>query len=289
MFQIDEYESRFKRAAKERYHYAPVPIDRVLLLTDLTDAAEIAQMERKTRRLLRVIEERGAAAATWDHVGGDAYGSTQELLALVQAKQPDLVVTYRSLKESDRNPVYSLGTYMDVITQATSVPTLVLPHDADDDAQQVEEGTPQVMVVTDHLTGDDRLVNWGLRFVLGDQGDLLLTHVEDDHTFARYMDVISKIDAIDTATAEREIRAQLLKEPTEFMDSCREVLEAQGIPVRVHSIVRLGHRVREYRALVDEHEVDLLVFNAKDEGQTAMHGIAYSLAVELKRLPLLLL
>ena len=54
-------------------------------------------------------------------------------------------------------------------------------------------------------------------------------------------------------------------------------------------IVRLGRSVRDYRELVEARQVDLLVFNTKDSAQLAMHGMAYSLAVELKRVPLLLL
>jgi hypothetical protein len=40
---------------------------------------------------------------------------------------------------------------------------------------------------------------------------------------------------------------------------------------------------------VDEHHVDLLVLNTKDEDQLAIHGLAYPLAVELRNTPLLLL
>ena len=41
--------------------------------------------------------------------------------------------------------------------------------------------------------------------------------------------------------------------------------------------------------LIDDHDVNLLVFNTKDDKQLAMHGMAYSLAVELRHRPLLLL
>ena len=45
----------------------------------------------------------------------------------------------------------------------------------------------------------------------------------------------------------------------------------------------------EYKRLIDEHAVDLLVLNTKDEDQLAMHGIAYALAVEMRQIPLLML
>ena len=50
-----------------------------------------------------------------------------------------------------------------------------------------------------------------------------------------------------------------------------------------------GHHLFEYRRLIEQHEVDLLVLNTKDEDQLAMHGIAYALAVELRQIPLLML
>ena len=54
-------------------------------------------------------------------------------------------------------------------------------------------------------------------------------------------------------------------------------------------IVKLGHHLSDYARLVEEHEIDLLVLNTKDEDQMAMHGIAYPLAVELRDVPMLML
>ena len=54
-------------------------------------------------------------------------------------------------------------------------------------------------------------------------------------------------------------------------------------------MVTSGHHIRTYRRLIEEHEVDLLVMNTKDEDQLAMHGLAYSLAIELRAIPLLML
>ena len=47
--------------------------------------------------------------------------------------------------------------------------------------------TNRVMVMTDHLTGDSRLVNFAVRFTEPD-GTLFLTHIEDDAVFDRYVD-----------------------------------------------------------------------------------------------------
>ena len=47
--------------------------------------------------------------------------------------------------------------------------------------------------------------------------------------------------------------------------------------------------IREYQNLIEEHQVDLLVFNTKDHDQLAMHGLGYPLAIELRQIPLLML
>ena len=75
----------------------------------------------------------------------------------------------------------------------------------------------------------------------------------------------------------------------EYVESCRSELARVRPDVTVESVVRLGHRVADFRRLVDEQAVDLVVFNTKDETQIAMHGMAYSIAVEFRDVPLLML
>ena len=53
--------------------------------------------------------------------------------------------------------------------------------------------------------------------------------------------------------------------------------------------MRMGHHLRQYRELIEEHGIELLVINTKDDDQLAMHGMAYSLSVEMAEVPLLLL
>ncbi|MCA8925884.1 MAG: hypothetical protein KDD82_29015 [Planctomycetes bacterium] len=277
---LDQYESRFKRAAKSVFEYAPVPFETVLLVTDAEGQDAEAELERARAFLQPLGSTEGVR---WVALRGDQYHTSHELVALVSQHKPDLLITHRSLKEADKDPIYSLGTYLDVLTQVAPVPVLVLP------SGSLPQALKRVMVVTDHITGDSRLINYGAA-LLGEGGDLFLTHIEDEGTFERYLGVISKLPSLDTETARRDILEQLLKEPREFMESVQKALAVPGAPqVEVEPIVRLGRSVRDYRELVEARQVDLLVFNTKDSAQLAMHGMAYSLAVELKRVPLLLL
>ena len=103
------------------------------------------------------------------------------------------------------------------------------------------------------------------------------------------MQTIGKIPDIDTDTARETILARLLKDPQDYIQSCRQVLAEEHVAIEAKDIVTLGHKLSDYKKLVDEHAVDLLVVNTKDQGQLAMHGVAYSLSVELRATPLLLL
>ena len=127
------------------------------------------------------------------------------------------------------------------------------------------------------------------RQMVGVRGFEPLAHVEDERSFGRFIDAISKIDAIDTDTARERILAQMLKEPGDYIRSCKEEIITHRPSVRVEKIVTVGGRLAEFRRLIAKYSVDLLVMHTKDEDQSAMHGLAYPLAVELRETPLLLL
>jgi hypothetical protein len=166
---------------------------------------------------------------------------------------------------------------------------LVFPHpQADRTNGHTLQGTDIVMAITTHLAGDNSLVNNAAGFT-NDGGTLWLAHVEDEKSFGRFIDTISKIDAIDTDTSRERILAQMLKEPGDYIRSCKEVIVTHRPSVRVEKIVTVGGRLAEFRRLIDKYTVDLLVMYTKDADQSAMHGLAYPLAIELREIPLLLL
>ncbi len=285
MTKLDQFESVFKSADKAVYMYDRPTFDRVLLVTDLNedDAADIAS---RVRSFLTAIDDAGTR---WDTLSGDDFGSVQALLESIEERKPDIIVTYRHLHSEAWRWPHSLGEYLDVMTQATSVPVLVLPHpDADRALPHSIKDTDRVMAITNHLTGDNRLVNMAVRFT-EPGGTCWLTHVESQPVFERYMDVISKIPAIDTDVAREVLAEQLLKEPRDFIAACRAEINAQGLTISIEEVVAMGRRVDEYGELITKREIDLLVLHTKDDNQLAMHGAAYVLAVELRGIPLLML
>ncbi len=288
MAKLDQFESAFRAADKPVYAYKHVEIAKILVVADLPDP-EVVAFRSRLQSFLSVLSDDTGGVPHWVDLGVDAFGSIEELLELVESEGPDLVCTYRNLFTRAWVQPHSLGDYVDVLTQIAPCPILVAPHPkAGREFDHAMENTDKVMAITDHLTGDDRLVNYGVRFTLPG-GTLFLSHVEDEAQFERTIATISKIPSIDTDDAKSAILEQLLKEPSDYVGSCRDILAAQEISIDTRGIVMLGHHLREYKRLIVEHEVDLLVLNTKDEDQLAMHGLAYPLAVELREIPLLML
>jgi nucleotide-binding universal stress UspA family protein len=284
MLKLDEFASVFRSADKARYAHSEVTIRRVALFTDLPEEPSRLLCADAKAMLTALGDD-----VEWVVVDGGQYRLIDELLAHVERIAPDLIVAYRNLHGGARSFAFSLGGHVDVLTQATSTPVLLLPDPTADDRLPARcVNTDRVMVLTDHLTGSDRFVSYGARFTERG-GHLVLAHLENDQVFERYIGVISRIPSIDTDEARLRIREQLLKEPTEYIRSCRDELAALEVPLTVHEEVTMGHHVAECRRLIDAHAIDLVVMNTKDDDQLAMHGLAYPLAVEIRDLPLLLL
>jgi len=284
--QVDQFESVFRSALKEVYTYDPLIIRSVLLITDLQgDAASAYQ--KKIERFLQ--KSRGVNHTDYFLVQGDEFSTTGELLDLVAQYAPDLIFTYRNLHSRAWRFPHSLGEHLDVLLQRTSIPVMVLPHpEAGYAAEHAFEDTSEIMVVTDLLAVNDRLINHAVAFSQT-AGNLYLSHVEDERIFERYLDAISKIDVIDTNLARKRLRQQLLKEPEDYFHSCTDVLTKIFPSLKVRSLVMFGELVEEYRHQIESHKLDLLVLSAKDERRHAMHSVAYPLAVEIRQIPLLML
>lgn len=277
---IDQFQSVFRAADKPVYRPTPRRFESVLVCTDLpADAA--ARYAADVRTLLQ--SARGLGDAPWTIIDADGAPTVGDLLARVEQHQPDLVVAYRNLHSSGWQWPYTLGDHVAVLTQVTTVPVLLLPRP---DALDSARGTDRVMAMTDHLAGDARLVDAALALTPAG-GSLYLSHVEDEAIFARYVDLIGKVPDLPTDVARTGLKARMLKEPADYAKSVQAALnDAQ---VSVEAVVQMGHHLSTYRQLVQQHQIDLLVLNTKDDDQLAIHGLAYPLAVELRDLPLLML
>ncbi|MEM9187569.1 MAG: hypothetical protein AAGF12_00235 [Myxococcota bacterium] len=286
MLSVDEFESQFRSADKVPFRLAVPEVQKIVIVTDLGDGASISQ---DTYLSAAKNYARALGEVVWVELADTDYDDVDGLLKRVEEEEPDLICAYRNLKDGSWRWPYSLGVFLNVLTRETRYPVLILPnpHEVPDLGWKDRE-TSDVMVVTDHLAGDDALVNWGVRMT-APNGTLWLTHVEDDVVFARYIDTISRVPSIDTENAREEILKQLLKEPRDYIRSVRSVLEESDLAIRVEKVVRTGHRVRDYRGLLEENAIDLLAFHTNSEDQVALHGAVYLLAIELRDKPILMI
>ncbi len=286
MSQIDQFESVFRSAVKAVFEYSQIDIQNVLVVTDLNKETSQPLLTN-----LKLFLQHPEAEVERDFfiITSDEFQSTNDLLELLGQYSPDLICTYRNLHSNAWRYPHSLGEHLDVMLQKTDIPIMILPHpEAGYKAEHALKDTTDVMVVTDLQAVNDRLINYAAAFTKPD-GNLYLTHVEDERVFERYMDAISKIDVIDTEVARKRLAEQLLKEPEDYFNSCAQLLKQHYPQLKVSSLVLFSQLVAEYRHQIESRKLDLLLLSAKDERQHAMHSVAYPLAVELRQIPLLLL
>lgn len=281
---LDRFESIFRSSIREVYTHTPVTLERATLVTDM--------LPEPSRVYLGHLKAAIPAlrAASWEVIDATCYDTVEGLLACLDLTPPDLIATYRNLHTRDKVWPHSLGTYLDVMAQVTPMPVLALPHPtADGDPEVALRPVQEVLVVTDHLIGSDRLINLATALLPAD-GRLMLAHVEDSAVYERYLTIISKLPEINTDYARAAIRERLLREPRDYIESCRRALADAGLlsADRVVGEVRMGHRVADFQALIAAHHVDLVVFNVQDREQLAMHDVAYPLAIALRDLPVLM-
>ncbi|HBE67161.1 MAG TPA: hypothetical protein DDW52_03330 [Planctomycetaceae bacterium] len=283
MTNIDQFESLFKKADKQQFELEAVDLHNILVIGD-GDATHTQMFLQQVVDFLdtTLLEKE----INWHTLSGDEHSSVADVVDRANQVQPDLICTFRNLKAPAVDYPYSLGVYLEVLSQATDIPVLVLPSPYRESA--IPDNTQSVMAIADHLTGDNHLVSYAARLT-SPNGKLLLTHVEDQTVFNRYIQVIGKIPSIDTESAADTIMEQLLREPHEYILSCAQHLKEAGLPLEIGEIVTVGHSLRDYQRLIEQHDVDLLVLNTKQEDQLAMHGLAYPLCVQLRDTPILML
>jgi hypothetical protein len=155
MSTVDQFESVFKAAAKVTYRHKKPAIQKILLVTDLDDAQSKLYLNSVTGFFENSLSPHDA---DWSVLYRNDFETVKELLEKVEDSRPDLIVTYRNLRSPSWRWPYSLGEYLDVLTQVTSTPVLVLPHpDRDDSTEFLSKRPVNVMAVSGHMCGEGTL------------------------------------------------------------------------------------------------------------------------------------
>jgi len=279
---IDEFASLFRSADKVRFNHEPPVLQKLVLVSDLPAAGGEALLQR-VRSFLQVL----ADGLEFLHLGADDYQSEAEVFDKLGALSPSLVVCYRNLRQPAGAEALGMGGYVEYLIGSRDFPVMLIPH-PDHQSAAALQNTDSVLAVTDHLAGDHNLVNHAAAFTQPG-GTLFLTHLEDGRVFERYVEVIGKIPEFNTDSARQRLERQLLKEPADYIGSCAQVLREAGVDVTIESIVRMGHSLDDYRAIIQAREIDLVVLETRDESHIATRGIALVIAHELRSVPLLLI
>lgn len=285
MRDLGEFVSVFKRALRDQFEYKRVELGKVLLITDL-DAQGVETYTEKARLFLN--PEFGRDTYEVIALTGGDWSNWADLRVHLDEIKPDLVITYRLLRAAHPELLTSLGVYVDTLTQVTPYPVLLLPNPHFDDALSSPEQLGTVVVATEHMYADHSLVNYGIRFTPV-ENKLFLCHVEDQDTFEYYMKAIEKVPELDNDLARERLAEQLTAMPRYYAESVAVKIEENGTRVKLNSVIEFGRIVSKYRELISKEPVSLLVFTTKDDTQLAMHSLGYSLAVEFRNLPVLLL
>lgn len=280
---LDEFESLFRSADKPTMIHDEVEIRRVLVVTD-DRAGEPSAQRKAIASFLPVLD---GDRPDWQVLDVGVETTVPSLLSLVRDIGPDVIVSRRNLGDAAGGAVRSLGVLLDEMLWELPVPIIILP---DGFGAPVGGASPPrtVMVATDHLTGDNQLVDYGARFT-PDDGRLILAHIEDDESFAQYMAEIEKIPEIETDVARQRLRERLMQSPRDYVAACTRVLQDAGVKAEIESVVRFGHQANNYLAMVEELGVEMLCLHTERDDAPAMLGMAMMIASRFRELPLLMI
>ena len=282
MSSVDQFASVFNAATKKVFQYKPIGFNKPLVITDLDSEAAVHYTETG-KQFFSMVD------GPWDTLCASDFKTVKEILDQVERRKPDLIVTYRHLHSEAWRWPHSLGEHLDVLIQVTDFPVVVMPHpDREGVPDQSMQAARRIMVINDHLAGEDALINHAVCLCDPEAGHLHLTHVEDQIVFERYMEAISRIPEIDTDTARSTIQAQLLAEVSKYLESTVDILAEVRPNLEVVQYINHGRPLDTYRRIVKDHQADLVVLLGHDKDQLAMNSTAYSLAVELRTIPLLI-
>lgn len=276
MVTVDEFESQFRRSAKEHFVYEQIAFDRVTFLVDDDFVRDDAQSF--------VEEWLGRQDIQFAVVRISPQKPVSEVMREVLSTEPDLVVSYRLLGHT-KEPSHSLGTYIDEASQVLAKPLCLLPAKFSRSSSRRPEC---VLVLSESIVGDSTLVNCGVALV-PKVGTLVLADLVDGNAFDNYMDLISKCSFIDTDIARAELADLLMRLASEFESGCIDRLAQEFSSLKLEQFVGFARTVNDYKALLEKYEVELLLFSGKDNNQTAMSALGYALAVEVTDIPLVLL
>jgi hypothetical protein len=280
---IDRFESVFRSADKPQFRYQPPNVGRILVLTDSENKSSTFH-----DRVSRFLSSGDLGQTPEFRLSNTPPPATKsDFLKRVEADQADIVVTHRHLYETFTDPNLGLGTYPEALLQCSTRPLLILPHYLDPGLLPTTEKLEDVLVISDHFSNSDELINWSAKFV-SNSGSLWLTHVESEADFDRYMKAIERIPELDTDIARTTLRRELLHESNSYIHNCKQQLSRNNPQLTVEILACMGHPLDSYRQWLNEEKHEMLVIPALGDDAFRQRALANHLAEEFPQIALLL-
>jgi hypothetical protein len=213
--------------------------------------------------------------------------SRSDFLNVIENHKADLIVSHHHLFETFTDPGLGLGTYLETLLQASPNPLMIVPHYLDPGLTPATEKLEDVLVISDHFSNSDELVNWSAEFV-SNSGALWLTHVESEVNFERVMLAIARIPELDTETARTTLYTELLHESMSYIQSCKQQLAKKNPTLTVELLACMGQPLNTYRQWLRSDKHELLVIPALAEEHFAQRALTAQLATEFPQIALLI-
>ena len=262
---LDVFESMFNRSVKHHYEFESVKLNSLMIIADSDHLNSLDDFGSK------YCENR----MKYEY---DSEFKWSDLLDSVIEARPDLLLMQRQLGIHS-GMEFSLGPILVSLSQKLDIPVLVLPNEFKD--LEIRN----VLAGFDHQIDNSHLVNHSL-ILKKDMERLLLVHIEEESVFNYYMDAIAKIPGINTDYARTNIEETILNLAGDFFENVKDNLGQDNI--KVHEYCKLGDVVKEYKEIISQHSIDLMVFEAQDDSKLAMHSLGQSLAIQFPQLATLL-
>ena len=289
---LDEFESVFRSAIKPTYTLRRPPLADVVLLADVP-AAGLDALSAAARTV--IADAATDAPSRWRVIEADRDLGLQELLTDLRGRPLDLLITHRHVLSHWRNTPHAIGSALAVLAQSLQVPILMLP--SPDTPELLPRKPPaRALVTTRRLTDDSDLVDWALHLT-GDDGTVVLAHVEDSGLCGRYLDAIGRIQGIHTELARQKLPEKLLQLSRDYIASVMSQMREHGVRETLHSEVRLGDPMTEFAMMIERHQVELLVGAALEQSSQVsvgapshrppVNGRTFALAAEFSHVPVL--
>lgn len=282
---IDEFESRFRRAIKPLYDYEEISISSVVLVLDgkaISDE-DLENIKRCTKAIFG-LNDPDLRIETFNI---SEFTSVVDCIRNIRALNPDLIISERLLGLPDTT-LPSIGAYVDSFSYRVDCPVCIVPFNFLKRNYEKCEALKNIMVLSESIQGDSKLVNFALNFVsIGTK--LVLTDMINGKTFNYYIELVSKIASIETEPAREELQKLIVKMASEFEDDCITKLEEIMPDLAVAKHIDFAYKVQDYLNILNEHKADILIINSRTDEEKNLNTIAHSLAISVTDIPVMLI